>query len=57
MATMLHRLLPTRRYQFGIGGGALDGVGKGRSFFSRLLSYDTANVFQHIGEFPGSYGE
>lgn len=47
--------MPTKKFTFGVGASAMDSMGKGQSFFSKLLSFDAANVFQHCGEFPGRF--
>ncbi|XP_067936964.1 F-box only protein 4-like [Watersipora subatra] len=55
LTNLLRNFLPTKKFAFGVGASAMDSFGKGRSFFSKLLSFDSANVFQHCGEFPGRF--
>lgn len=55
LTNILRIFLPTKRYTFGVGASAMDSYGKGQSFFSKLLSFDAANVFQHCGQFPGQF--
>lgn len=55
LTDLLRNLMPTKKFAFGVGASAMDSYGKGQSFFSRLLSFDAANVFQHCGQFPGRF--
>ncbi|KAF6029695.1 FBXO4 [Bugula neritina] len=55
LSDMLRMFMPMKRYTFGVGASAMDSYGKGQSFFSKLLSFDAGNVFQHCGQFPGKF--
>ena len=55
ITNMLRVFMPTKKFLFGVGASAMDSLGKGQSFFSKLLSFDAGNVFQHCGQFPGKF--